>query len=228
MQLTSVLQCLVVAEEAADAHVARTVGVFDADVEVAHHKIGEIIACEFEKQLVLVDGIGVVGDDVEEFFVALGRKFAYGHRIAVAEHDRPSTPHVAEVELAAVQPTTLFHAVYNHSSHLSEFALWEFFDQKLHIGHTAATVVVVEFGKSVDEDEFVAILTHREAFFRNARITTNLTVAVGLEGVVGGSVERVLDLFAELHRFREIGVGEQCRPLTFGIFVFEPTDVTLG
>ena len=228
MQLTGVLQGLVVVAETADAHVRRAVGILDFDVEVAHHKIGEIIASEFEKQLVLVDGVGVIGDDVEEFLVALRRKFAHSHRIAVAEHDGTPTPHVAEVELAAVQPPTLLHAVHNHSGHLREFALRKFLDQHLHIGHTAAAVAVVEFGKSIDEDEFVAILTHREAFLGNARIAANFAVAVGLESIVGRAIERVLDLFAELRRLDEIRVGEQCRPRTFGIFGFESGNVGSG
>ena len=122
-----------------------SVGVDNLDVEVAHHVAGEVVACEFKEQLVLVDGVGVVGNDEEELLVAFGRELPDGNGVAVAEHYGASAPDVAQIELSAMQPSSLLHAVDNHACHFGQLALWELLDERLHVLETSVAIAVVEF-----------------------------------------------------------------------------------
>ena len=102
MQLTRILQRLIVAQETTHAHVARSVGINNLDIEIAHHVVGEVIASQLEEQLIVVDGIRIVGNDIEELLVTLGRELTCSDRIAVAEHHRTAAPNVTKVELASM------------------------------------------------------------------------------------------------------------------------------
>ena len=214
VQLAGILQCLVVAQESAHAHVGGSFGVDNLDVEVAHHVVGEVIAGELEEELIFVDGVGVVGNDIEELLVAFGRELAGGNRVAVAEHHRASAPDVAQVELSTMQAASFLHTVHNHACHLGELALRELLHEQLHIGQTAVAIAVVEFRESADEDELIAVQSHREALLREACVAAHLAIAVVLEGDVGGPVERVFHMLAKLCVLLEIRVGEQRCPLT--------------
>ena len=62
VQLACILACLVVAQESADEHAVQSMLVLVNDnVEVTHQIVGEIIFGHLVEQLVLVDRVGLVG-----------------------------------------------------------------------------------------------------------------------------------------------------------------------
>ena len=71
-----VLACLVEIAETAHHHVVHTLSIVDGDVKVAHHKRGEVVACQLEKQLILLERVGGVGKDEDEVSIALRAEVA--------------------------------------------------------------------------------------------------------------------------------------------------------
>ena len=162
---------------------------FDGDVKVAHHVAREVIAGQFEEQLILIDRIGLVGYDIEEVGVAVGRQLTGIDRIAVAEHHRTSAPHIAQVELSTMKLPTLLHTVDDHAGHLCELTLGEFLHQRLHVLQAPIAVPVVELAQSIDEQELVAIGPKGEACLGNMTIAGHFLKAVFLECHIGCSIE---------------------------------------
>ena len=60
------------------------------------------------------------------------------------------------------------------------------------------------------------MLAQWEAALRELGVRLHLHMTVGLEGIVGGSIERVLDMYAKALVLHKIGVGEQDGPLALG------------
>ena len=221
MKRAGVLQCFVVAQETADAHVCRTIGIDYLYVEIAHHEVREVVTRHLEEQLVLVDGIRMIGYDIEELLVTLGRQFAGSNGVAVAQHYGAPAPYIAQVELSAMQATSLLHAVDNHTCHLSQLALREILHKHLHIGKTAIAVAVVEFRQTIDEHKLIAVLSHGESLFRQSRVAAHLSIAIGLESLVSGAIQRILHVFSELGVLLEVWIREQRRPRTLRILALQ-------
>ena len=228
IELAGVLQSLVEITEARYLHATEPLDILDLDVEVAHHVAREVVACQLEEQLVLVHRVGLVGNHEDEVGIRVGRQLACGNGIAVAQHDTSAAPHITQVEFSTMQAATFFHTIDNHSRHLCQLALWELLNQQFHVGQTSIAITVVEFAQSADEDELVAVCSQWETGFRNVDVASYLTEAVGLEGVVGGSIKRVFYLLAKLCVLREIRVGQYGCPLVVGIVVLQLLHITVG
>ena len=185
VQLTGILQCLVVVSESAYNHALQSFDFLRRYGEIPHDEIGEIKLGEFVEQLVLVfERVGVVSHDEREIRVSLRRELACLYRVAVAHHHRASCPDVADVELAAVQFPARFNSVDNHSCEVAHGAFGVFVHHGLHILHASLHVARVEARHTVEEYELVAVCTQREPFLRNLRITLHLPQTVSLESVV--------------------------------------------
>ena len=74
VQTTGILQCLVVVHETTNEHAVHDSLLLYFELEVTHHEVREVIARHLEEQLVLVDGVGLVGNDEEEVGVSLSRQ----------------------------------------------------------------------------------------------------------------------------------------------------------
>ena len=101
----------------------------------------------------------------------------------------------------------------------------ELLHKHLHIFQAAVAIAVIQFRESAYEDKLIAVLSQREAFFRQARVSAHLAIAVTLKGQVGGSVERIFHLLAEAGVFLEIGIGEQYCPLVIGELFLQPCHI---
>ena len=160
VELTGILQHLVVAVEAADAHASQSVDVLDLDVEVARYETGEVEARHLEEELVLVDGVGLIGKHEDEVDIALDLELTGSDGVAVAHDDGAPRPHVAHVEASAMEAPSGLHAVDDHACHAAHLALGELFHHLFHIFQAAVAVAGVELAQSADEDELVAVVTH--------------------------------------------------------------------
>ena len=197
-------------------------------VEVAHKVVCEVEAGHLEEQFVLVDGVWMVCESEHEAAFALGSERRLLYRIAVVEHLGATVPHALHVEPAAVEPPSGLHAVDYHACQFADAALGILLYYLLHIGHAAVGIAAVELGHASDEEELVAVGTQREAFFRHSAAAFHLAVAPGAERFVGGSVERVLYVFAKLGVLDEVRVAEQSRPLAVGVGRLQLLQVAFG
>ncbi len=59
------------------------------------------------------------------------------------------------------------------------------------------------------------------------RVGSHLRIAVGLEGIVGGGVERILKMNALARILGKVGIGEQRSPLAVRIFLLQTLNVLL-
>ena len=217
LHLAGILVRLVEIAETREFHQMDAVGIFDFDIEVAHHERGEVEARHLEEQLILIERVGRVGDDKEEIFVAVGHESAGSDGVAVVEHGGTAAPHIAQVEFATMQLTACFHSIHYHAGHLADTATGIVFHHIVHVLETAVGVAVVQAAQSTDEDELVAVGTQRESGLRNMSVAEHFLVTVGLEGFVGSGIERVFDMLAPFGVLHIIGVGEDGGPLTVGI-----------
>ena len=223
-----ILEHLVVVAESFKPHATQSVKVFKREVEVAHQEVGEIEACHFKEQLVLVDGIGLIGDEEDEIGIALGFEDTGCNRVAVGEHIATALPDVAHVELAAVEPASGLYAVDNHSGHRTDIAGGVFINHGLHVGETTLAVTAIQFVETSNEDEFITVGAHGESSFGEGRVGLHLDKAVSLEGFVGGSIERVFHVGAESGVLYEVWVGEQGGPQAFGVIGFQFAEPDVG
>ena len=145
------MEHLVVIAESFQSQAADVVDVLKGEVEITHQEIGEIEACHLKEQLVLVDRVGLIGNEEDEFGIALWFKDAGGNGVAVGKHITAAVPDVAHVKLSAVEPASGLHTVDNHSGHLADFACGVFFYYSLHIRETALTVAAIQFVQTADE-----------------------------------------------------------------------------
>ena len=102
IQLTSILPCLVIVQEPADPHPVQSVNIFHLNIEVTHHETGEVKAGHLIEQLVLVDGIRLVGHHEDKAVVALRCEYPCSDRVAVLQYLRPSGPHITHIELPSM------------------------------------------------------------------------------------------------------------------------------
>ena len=191
------------------------------EVEVSHEEVGEVVACQLEEQLVFVEAVGLVGNHEDERDVVLGAQLYGGYRVAVAHHHCPAAPHVAHVELAALQFASCLHAVDDHSRQFADAAVGEFLHHLVHVLQASVAVAVVQLGQSADEDELIAVGAQWEARSREFRVLPHLAHPVGLERLVGRRVKRVLHVLAEAGVLHVVRVGEQRCPLALGILFLQ-------
>ena len=228
VECTGILEGLVVVAESAHAHAPQAFDVLELEVEIAHQVVGEVEACQLVEHLVLVDGIGFIGDDEQEVGVALGLEDAGCNGIAVAEHIGAAFPHIAHVELSTAQLPAFFYAIDDHTGNGAHLTCREFLHDGLHVVETSLAVADIEFAETIDEKELVAIGSHLESSFGKAGVGFYLVEAVGLEGLVGGGIEGILEMGAEAGVLNEIGVAEERRPLAFGIVALQAAEVVVG
>ena len=228
LQLACVLQCLVVVAETLHEHTVQSVHLLHLYVEVAHHERCEVVAGQLEEHTVGVYRVGLVRNHVYERSVAVVRELAHRRRVAFVEHLRASLPDVLEVELAALQLSSLVHALHYHACHYGYRALRILLHHRVQIVDTALVVAVVQLAESADEEELVAVGTQREPLFRHADIAAHLLIARRLERIVCSGVQRVFEVHAETCVLYEVGVGEQCCPLALGVLLLESCHVRVG
>ena len=224
----SVLVGFVEIAESRHFHQVQLVDGLQLDVKITNDEGREIETSHLEEQLILIEGIGVVGDDVEELLVAVGGKLFGGYGVAVVEHGGAAAPHVGEVELSAVQTATSLHSVDYHAGHLANATAGEVLHHEIHVFQTSVGIVVVETAQTTNKYEFVAVGSQRETGFRHMGIAVDFFVAVGLEGAVGGGVERIFDVLAPFRILHIVAVGEHGRPLTVGEFLTQLLHITVG
>ncbi len=117
-----------------------------------------------------------------------------------------------------MQRTALFHAVYDHAGQFRQTAVGEVGNERVHVGEAAVGIAIVELAQSADEHELVAVGAHGETLGGEFHIAAYFGEAVAFERIVCGGIKRVFYLHAETLVLGEIGVGEQGRPLAFGVF----------
>ena len=164
IECAGILQGLVVVAETGQAHPAQSLDILEFHVEIAHQIVGEVEACHLEQQLVLVDGVGLVGNDKQEVGIALRLEHTGSNGIAVAEHIAAALPHIAHVELTATKLTALLDAVDNHAGHGTHRTRGVFLHHGLHVVETSLAVAHVEFAKTSNEDELIAVGAQLETF----------------------------------------------------------------
>ncbi len=223
-----VLACLVEVAETAHGEVVHALCIGDGQVEVAHHEAGEVVPCQLEEQLVLVERVWHVGEDEEEVRVALLGESLTGQTVSIAEGGGAAVPHVGEVELGAVQLSALLHSVYYHACHLADFALRIVLHHRLHTLQAGARVAVVESCQTLNEQEAVAVGTHGETLLRELRIAVYLLEAIRLECLVCCSVDGVLYLHTVARILGEVRVGEYRRQFGVGTLLLHPVEIRLS
>ena len=97
-----------------------------------------------------------------------------------------------------MKSATFLHTTDNHTCQRTDFAVWIFLDHFLQTFHTAVAITSVQKAQTVDEDELRTVCTQWETAFRQFGVCADDICAVSLEGLVGGCVERILQMFAEL------------------------------
>ena len=128
----------------------------------------------------------------------------------------------------SVSVPSLLDALDNHAGHLGDLALGIFLDDGGELVDASLGVAVVQQAETVDEEELGSVLAQREPLGRELRIGVHLVEAVVLEGFVGGSIERVFDVFAEARVLGEVGVGKQYGPFAFGIVGLHAGETAVG
>ncbi len=215
--LAGILQRLVVVAESRHTHVLDAVAFVGGNLKVSYEIVGEVVASQFEEQLVLVDAVGLVHKHEYEVGVSLIGKLARMDRVAIAQHHAAAAPHVANVELAAAQLFAFLDAIDDHASHFRHATLGIFLDHRAHGVQATCAIAVVELAQSVDEDKLVAVSPQGESTLGEMRVGVDLGVAVGLEGLVGCRIKRVFEMHAFARVLRKEGVGEQEGPLALWI-----------
>ena len=211
IELTGILHRLVVAQESADVHTVHPLILVDGDVEAAHEEVGEVIACHLKQQLVLVHGVGLVGEDEHKPLVACGTQ-RVGLRGVCQHRDVSSRPNLTDIKLSAIESAPLLHALDDHTCQFAHLALRIFLHHLLHTFQATVAVAFVQVHHTVDEDELRTVGTQWEPLFREFRVMLHDLCLVGSESLIGGGIERVLDMFAEAGILLEVGVREQDGP----------------
>ena len=228
VKLAGVLKRLVIAHKAVYYHAVQAALLVQCDVEVSYYEVGEVEPCKLEKQLVAVNGVGLVHEKEREWRVAFGNERASRDGVAVVEHHRAAFPHIAYVELSAIQRASGFYTVDNHSGHFAHVAFGIFADEFLHVGQASLTVAAVELAQSADEYEFVTVGSEWETRRRQRRVGRHLVKPVSLEGVVRCGVKRVFNVYSETCVDLIIRVCQQRRPLAFREIALEQGKVCVG
>ena len=129
-----------------------------------------------------------------------------------------------------MQRASLLDAAQYHAGQFADLALRILFHHLLHAFRTSLSVTFVQQAETLDEEELRTVLTQREAVLRELCVRLDLQEAVGLKGIVGGSIQRVLDMHAKALVLHKVWVGEQDGPLAFGEVGLEhgQTAVRLG
>ena len=157
IERAGILQHFVVVAESFQAHTAEAVNVFKVEVEVANEIVGEVEAGHLKEQLVLLYGVGLIGNEQDEVGIALGLKDAGGNGVAVGEHVTAALPDIAHVELSTMETAASLHAVDDHAGHGADPTFGIFLHDGLHIAETALGITLIEFAQSADEDKLVAV-----------------------------------------------------------------------
>ena len=223
-----ILQGLVIIAESAHLHAVKAAVVLDADVKVADQIAGEVETRQLEKQLVLIDRVGTIDHHEREVGVALIGELLRIDGITVGKDFRAAIPHIAQVELATMEPTASVDSIDDHTGHFAHLTLGKLLDKFFHVGHAAVGVARVEPAQTTDEQELVAIGSQGEARGGDMGVARHLRESVSLEGIVGGGIERVLKMHSLAGILGEVRIGEQHRPLALGIIGFQLLHVGLG
>ena len=96
-----------------------------------------------------------------------------------------------------MQRPALLHTTQNHTGHLADLALRELLHHLLHALRTAIGIAVVQHAQALDKEELRAVLTQRKTSLRQMGIAFHFLMAIGLEGFIGGSIQRVLDVYTK-------------------------------
>ena len=228
VQLSGVLQSLVVVAETAYSHAMHSAHVLDGYVEVANQIAREVVTGYIEQQTVLVDRVGSVNRHVYERSVALSRQLSGCYRVAVGKHGGTSLPHIVDVELAAIQLAAFAHALDNHSGERSHTTLGILLHHGAHVFNASCGIAIVQLGQSAYEDKLVAVGTEGETAARKFHASLHFVVASSLESVVCSGVERVFDVYAEACILHIIGVGQQHSQFVVRIVALQQTDIRVG
>ena len=139
-------------------HAVQTLILIDGDVEAACQEAREVIACHLKQQLVLVYGVGLIGQDKQEAFVACGTQ-RVGSCGVGSHRDVSSRPDIADVKLAAVEPASFLYALDDHTSQFTDLTLWVLLHHLFHALQTAVAVTIVQACHTVNEYELRAVGT---------------------------------------------------------------------
>ena len=72
------------------------------------------------------------------------------------------------------------------------------------------------------------MLSQREALLGNCHIASNLGRTIVFEGIVGGGIYRVLDVYAKALVGHEVWVGQQDGPVAFRIVALQHRQTAVG
>ena len=202
--------------------------VLNRDFEVAHQITGEVVAGQLIQQFILIDRIGRISQHKHERRIALITELLRFSRRIRSLHLCTPRPHLTDVELSATQGLTGFDAIDNHTGQRSQLTIGVFGDQRVEVSQTTLTVAIIEFGQSSDEHKLITVGAKREMHLRQLGVGFHLTEAVGLERIIGGRIERILQMDALTRITHEVGIGEQRRPLAMWITRFQTVDILLS
>ena len=217
VKLTGILTGLVIAQETADQHTRKAVSILiNLYVEVTHQEVAEVIAGQLIEQLVLVYGIGHIGQHEDIAGLTLETQRVVQRGVAGEVVGTPH-PDVGHVELAAMQLTSLLYATHNHTRQFRDLALRIVADHLLQPFDTALGIAFVQQRQTIYKEELRTVLAKREATFRQLGIGMDLRDAVFTEGIVGGGIERVFYMCTETLVLNEMGVSKQSGPRTLRV-----------
>ena len=115
-----------------------------------------------------------------------------------------------------MQRPSLLYATQYHAGHLADLALWIILHHLLHAVYTTIGITVVEHAQTLDEQELRTVFTQWETAFRQLGVTPYFLMAVYFESLIGGGIQRVFNVLAELLVLSIVGVGEQDECLKSG------------
>ena len=127
-----------------------------------------------------------------------------------------------------MEPTAGVDSIDNHTGHFAQLTLGKLLDKFFHVGHAAVSVARIELSQTTDEQELVAIGSQGEAGGGDMRVASHFRESVGLEGIVGGGIERVLKMHPLTGVLGEVRIGEQHSPRALGIAGLQLVHECLG
>ena len=213
IEAACILQSLIITLKAADTHTMQRTIILDGDVEVADEVGRKVVTGHLIEQLVLVHRIGHVDEHELEWCVSLIAERTGLYRVAVGQHGSTPLPNIADVKRSSTQHPSFPNTIDDHTGHLGHRTLRIVFHHLLHRLQASIGIAAVECAESSYENELITVGSLREAGGRELRIALHLAEPVGLEGGIGGCIERVFQMDSRHGVLAEIGIGEHTCPL---------------
>ena len=119
---------------------------------------------QFVEQLILVDGVGLIGQQKHMLHIAL-----YAQRIdtdGVGGHTGSTPrPDISDIKLAAIELPSLTDTSDNHARQFAYLTLRIIIHHLFHVFCTSCCITLVEQAQTLDEEEFRTMLPQGKTTF---------------------------------------------------------------